>query len=143
MSEAKNFSKLFISKNSACRFQYSPELKAVFVSAGKKSEDQWTWQRAKMTDSELGEIIRVLDGSAEKVSFFHKFHDKETKIWVNRNEENVFIRVNDQSKPLSPGEQMVLKILLQGIIEENSKEPAWQKETDPLERNASLMEFMV
>jgi len=132
-----------MSKNSALRIHYNPEFRAVFLTVGKKVEDTWKWETAKMKDHELGDIIRVLNNSSENVSFYHKFNDKETKIWINRKEENVFIKVNDFSKLLRPGEQMVLKILLQRIIIEDSQEEQWKKNNELQEENMTLMEFMM
>ena len=143
MSEIKNFRKTFFSQNSALRVQYNPSLNTVFFSIGKKSNDTWKWQIAKMSDCELGDIINVLDNRSDGISYYHKFNDKETKIWINRKEETVFFKINDFSKPLLPGEQVILKILLYGIVPELFSESERYEDAESLLQNESLMKFMV
>jgi hypothetical protein len=63
---------------------------------------EWKWKKVKMNDSELGEILLVLEGRKDSVSFFHSFGEgpskKTTQIWINKKEENFFIRVKERSR---------------------------------------------
>lgn len=107
----------FFGQKSALKVQYNPESKAIFLGIGKKGEDDtWTWQTAKLKDTEAAEIILVIQGKAEAANFYHTFKDDTTKIFINHKETNVFFRIEDQSKALTPGEQEVLKLILEAAI---------------------------
>ena len=104
------------------------EAMKVFLDIGKKGTSGWTWNKAKINDEEMAEILMVLEKEKDEASFYHKFGDKETKIWVNRKDEQVFFRIEDQSKGLSPAQQAVMAVLLrEGIaavnIDKGRKEP--------------------
>lgn len=80
----------------------------------------WKWKKVKMNDAELGEILLVLEGRKEEISFFHSFGEGSekttTQIWVNTKQDPkgraFFIRVKELSKSFSEGEQRVLQALL-------------------------------
>ncbi|MCB1084461.1 MAG: hypothetical protein KDK61_09140, partial [Simkania sp.] len=74
------------------------------------------WKKVKMNDMELGDILRVLEGKAEQVSFFHDFKGEKTQIWINKKDDAFFIKVRELSKSLTTGEQRVLQELLGFII---------------------------
>lgn len=94
-----------------------------FLKVGKKNGDGWGWQVAKMSMPELGDIISVIKGRTDKASFFHSFKDKQTKIWINRDDKGqVFFKIEDHAKPLNIGEQEVLLVLLDRVIEQRIKE---------------------
>jgi hypothetical protein len=88
----------------------------VFIDVGKKEEGAWKWNKAKIDDEEMGEILRVLKGETEEASFYHEFQGKTTKIWVNRKQEKVYFRIEDKSKALTPAQQAILKVLVQEAI---------------------------
>ena len=81
----------------------------------QKSND-WNWEKVKMSDIELGEIIHLLNQEEGKCSFYHKFADSKTQIWCNKSKESFSIKVNDISKNLSIGEFEVFKIILTEAI---------------------------
>ena len=84
------------------------------------------WIHVKMNCAELGDIINVIEGRKNSIAFFHTFSnngaENKRQIWVNAvkneqtNERAVFIKIKELSKPLSEGEQQVLKLLLSNII---------------------------
>ena len=109
--------KCFFGKESALKVQYDKENNKIYLGIGKKgSNNDWTWENAKLKDVEAAEIIRVIASKTEAASFFHSFNNKNTKIWINKNEDSLIIKVDDQSKKLTPAEQEVLRIFLEGVI---------------------------
>lgn len=94
-----------------------------FLKVGKKNGNGWGWQAAKLSMPELGDIISVLKGETEKVSFFHSFNGRQTKIWINKDDKSqLWVKIEDHAKPLNQGEQEVLAVLLASIIEQRLKE---------------------
>ena len=109
--------KCFMSKSCAFKVQLNSS-KDCFFHIGQldQSNGKWTWIKAKMNESEIGEIIKVLNGAKNSISFYHSFNGKETKLWFNRKEDFLFVKIESISKPLSMGEQEILRILLEHII---------------------------
>lgn len=101
-----------------------------FMSIGKKNGTGWNWEAAKMSLPELGDIIAVLKGVVDKVSFFHQYEGKKTQIWVNKESEKgiVFFKIQDHAKPLNQGEQQVLQVILKEIILQRINETKALKE---------------
>lgn len=83
---------------------------------GSKDKDKWKWIKAKFKDTELGDIITVLDGISDSVSFCHKYNNVIRSIWVYNKEGKVSLKVKEVSKSLTTGEQIVLSIILKEII---------------------------
>ncbi len=109
--------KCFFGKESALKIQYDKENNKIYLGIGKKgSNNDWTWEKAKLKDIEAAEILRVIASKTEAASFFHTFNNKNTKIWINKNEDSLIIKVDDQSKKLNPAEQEVLRIFLEEVI---------------------------
>ena len=111
--------KSFMSKTSCFKLQLSG--KDCYIHTGKKNNDKWEWKKAKFNDDELGQLILFLSAQEKTVSFYHVFEGRKIQIYFNRSEYNgstVISPVIDKltGKPLSKGEQVVLKLLLQEII---------------------------
>ncbi|MBT3408253.1 hypothetical protein HOK68_00930 [Candidatus Woesearchaeota archaeon] len=112
-----NCLKISLNKNKDCYFQF-----------GMKKESSWQWKNVKFSDIELGQLYKFIQKSNyennnsnnNSISFYHKYNDKSTQIWVNRYNDNIIIKTNDISKSLSEGEQMVLSILIERIILQKS-----------------------
>lgn len=105
--------KCFFGQKSAFKAQYDKTSKSIYIGVGKKNEDEsWSWKNAKIKDTEAAEIIRVIQGNSASVSFYHTFNDSKRQIWVNRKDEQLFVRIDNAGKGISVGEQEVLKILL-------------------------------
>jgi len=103
----------FFGQKSALKAQYNKESRSIYIGVGKKSDDdKWSWNNAKIKDTEAAEIIRILQGQTDSVSFFHTFNGSSRKIWINRKEEQLFVKIDDNSKGINLGEQEVLKIVL-------------------------------
>ena len=116
-SQSNGVSRCFFGQKNAFKIQYSFEQKAIFISIGVKKENgEWDWKGAKIKDIEAGEILRILCGKAESVSFYHTFNGRSNRIWINQKDENTIIRIEKYSKALNSGEQEVLFILLQEAI---------------------------
>lgn len=116
--------KCFFGKESALKVQYDKENNKIYLGIGKKgTNNDWTWENAKLKDIEAAEIIRVIASKTEAASFFHSFNNKNTKIWINKNEDTLTIKVDDQSKKLSPAEQEVLRIFLEEVILQSLSNP--------------------
>lgn len=82
----------------------------------QEKKKEWGWEKAKMNDMELGEIVALLRSSEGSASFYHSFQDKKTQIWCKRDQKGLNLKINDWSKNLSVGESEVIRILLEEII---------------------------
>ena len=114
-------SRAFFGKSSCFKVQYRQG--NCYFQMGKKSVDgKWSWDKLKMNDIELGEMVRLLNKGKEKMSAFHKFKapsgtESENKLWISHAPDGaVFVKINDVTKSMSDGEQEVLRILLERII---------------------------
>ena len=108
--------KAFFGKDTCLVFQMNAESKKVFLDIGKKGPSGWSWNKAKIDDEELAEILMVIEKKMDEASFYHSFGSKNTKIWVNRKDDQVYFRIEDQSKALNPAQQTVLAVLLRDAI---------------------------
>jgi hypothetical protein len=108
--------KAFMSKNNALKIQYNKNTNQIYIHAGKKDNYKWVWIKSKFSDSEIGEILRVLDGQTDKCSFFHQFNGNTTRTWINKKDGFIFVKIEDISKALNSGEQEVMKVLLEKVI---------------------------
>lgn len=108
--------KAFFGKSSCLKLQENQGV--VYFHMGSKSGDKWLWTKLKMSDVELGEIIRVLNGKADGWSTVHVFNENQNKIWVNRSSDGkaVFFKINDVTKAMSSGEQECMRVLLEECI---------------------------
>jgi hypothetical protein len=88
----------------------------VYFKWGKKTGDAWNWKNVKFSDIELGDILRLLDGEASEVKFYHSFNDESTQIWCSRLQEKVVMKAGDYTKGLNSGEQKVLSVLIHHAI---------------------------
>ena len=100
-----NCFKLILNDKNECYFHF-----------GIQNNGSYDWKKVKMSDNEVGDIVRVLNGKADSVCFFHKYNNYDTQIWVNRKEKYFFIKVKELSKSFSTGEQEVLRILLEKCV---------------------------
>ncbi len=110
------YNKPFFGKNTCLKIQTSES--DAYIHIGKKKEEEWDWTKLKMSDVELGHILRVLKDETGSWSTVHEFQGNQNKIWVNKNEGTVFFKVNDVTKALNPGEQKVLSVILKKVIED-------------------------
>ena len=106
--------KAFFGKNN-CLKAYLNEKLEFYFEFGKK-ENEWTWKKVKMNDMELGDIITVLEGEKNSVSFFHDFKGEKTQIWITKKEDAFFIKVKELTKNLTRGEQIILREILKHSI---------------------------
>lgn len=101
--------KVVVNNKNECYFQW-----------GWKAQGKWDWKNVKFNDAELGEILLVLEGGKDKVSFFHNFETRKgktiTQIWINRSNSYCTFKVKECSKGLNTGEQKVLEVLLKHAI---------------------------
>ncbi len=111
-------SRSFFGKDN-CLKVYLNEQKETYFEFGTpkpKGEEGWKWKAVKFSDIELGEIIGVIEGKKDSVSFFHDYKGDKTQIWVRKNTDRFSIKVKELAKGLNFGEQIVLRELLQHII---------------------------
>ena len=113
-------SKAFFGKKNCLKVTFNNQKDCYFEFGTTQDEKTWSWKKVKMNDGELGDILRVLEGKAESVSFFHSFKNDKTQIWVNKKGDLFFIKVKELSKSLSTGEQRVLEELLKFMIMRSS-----------------------
>lgn len=115
----------FHGKDKALVFTYEEgNNKSIFMNIGKKNGEKWEWIKCKISDEECGNIIQVLRGNRQEVSFFHKSVNKEgveqTKnILISRLKDDnakVIVSINKVSKLLTFGEQEVLRVLMEKVI---------------------------
>ena len=95
------------------------------------TQDKWKWIKAKFKDNELGEIIGVLDGITESVSFCHKYNDTIRSIWVYKKAGKVTIKVKEVIKSLTIGEQIVLSNVLTQVRQIIKKKRAIMAKNSP------------
>jgi hypothetical protein len=113
--------KFFLGQKTALKTQFNEENKSIYPGIGKKEEDDsWIWKTAKIKDTEIAEILRVLQQKTENASFYNIFNGSETKIWINGKDQTVFLKIEDQAKGLSPAKQEVLRIVLEETILQTS-----------------------
>lgn len=83
---------------------------------GSEKGEAWTWKKLKMSDSELADIILVLDKKKESAAFFHEFKGEKTQFWVSRKDNFTFLKIKEVNKSLTEQEQVVLGELLKYCI---------------------------
>lgn len=115
--------KAFFGKDNCLKLTLNSDLECYFefgtpkaTQASKQEGAGWKWKPVKFNDAELGEIITVLEGKKDSVSFFHSFKGDKTQIWIKKSEKFFSIKVKELSKGLNDGEQRVLLELLKHII---------------------------
>ncbi len=110
--------KAFMSKTGCLKLQYNEQTKSIYLHAGKKNgDDSWSWMKTKISDDEAAEILNVLKGKTDKISFFHKFNNVSKRTWVNKDDKGLlWVRIEDFRKQLTTGEQTVFEILLERAI---------------------------
>ncbi|MFP4523168.1 MAG: hypothetical protein ACOCQQ_00465 [Candidatus Nanoarchaeia archaeon] len=108
-----NCLKITVNNNLECYFEFGTPKKTLLA---KKDGRGWNWKPVKFNDNELGEIINVLEGKKDSVSFFHDFKGDKTQIWIKKTEKFFSIKVKELSKGLHDGEQRVLLELLKHIV---------------------------
>lgn len=82
------------------------------------TKNNWKWIKAKFKDTELGEIVGVLSGISDSVSFCHRYNNVIRSIWVYKKSGKVSLKVKEVSKSLTVGEQIVLSNVLNQIIQQ-------------------------
>ena len=112
-------SKAFFGKNNCLKVTFNNQRDCYF-EFGTALKEKWSWKKVKLNDGELGDILRVLEGKSQSVSFFHDFKGDKTQIWINKKDDLFFIKVRELSKSLSTGEQRVLEELLKFMIMRSS-----------------------
>lgn len=113
-------SRAFFGKNNCLKVTFNNQKDCYFEFGTTKDDKNWSWKKVKMSDAELGDILRVLEGKSPSISFFHDFKGDKTQIWVNKKDNLFFIKVKELSKSLSTGEQRVLEELLRFMIMRSS-----------------------
>jgi hypothetical protein len=103
-----NCLKVYLNDKLECYFEFGTPKK----QSSSQEDKKWVWKPVKFNDAELGEMIGVLEGRKESVSFFHNFKGEKTQIWVRKNDDKFSIKVKELAKGLNFGEQMVLRELL-------------------------------
>jgi ribonuclease HI len=107
--------KAFFGKINCLKVQLSKN-KDIYFHIGLLKNNSWDWEKVKMSDIEIGEIINILKKDRASCSFFHKFDKNTTQIWCRKDENSFNIKIKDKSKNLSIGEFEVLRIILEEII---------------------------
>jgi hypothetical protein len=109
-----NCLKVTLNYKMECYFEFgTPKQK---TANPDQSSGGWNWKPVKFSDMELGEMINVLEGKKDSVSFFHDFKGDKTQIWIKKSDKFFSVKVRELSKGLSEGEQTVLRELLKHII---------------------------
>ena len=116
----QRLARAFFGQQSCLRMESNEN--GVWMMVGRRNGQRWVWQKAKLNPAEVGDILCVLAGKADKIGFFHTYEKdgvkKETKINISKAEDssNVFFRIGEHAKPLNAGEQEVLKVLLERAL---------------------------
>ena len=108
------FNKAFFGKTSCLKVTQNT-LGEVYFHFGLDNKG-WTWKKVKFNDTELSEIISVINGKKESIAFFHNFNEDKTQIWITRKEEQIMFKTKHASRTLTQAEAGVLEILLKHFI---------------------------
>lgn len=110
--------KAFFGKDNCLKVTLNKDMECYFEFGTPKTanEEGWNWKPVKFSDIELGEIILVLEGKKNTISFFHDFKGEKTQIWIKKSEKFFSIKVKELSKGLSDGEQTVLREILKHLV---------------------------
>ena len=111
------FEKVFFAKTTCFKIQISESRECYFHIGLNQNLEKWVWEKVKINENEIGEIIYSLSKIEHKTSFFHKFNNSNNQIWINKSEKSLTIKINKVSKSFGIGEIEVLKIILKKIIE--------------------------
>lgn len=109
------FNKAFFGKTTCLKVTQNTSGE-VYFHFGLEQNKNWTWKKVKFSDTELAQIINVLNGKNNSVCFFHNFNDDKTQIWITRKENSVTFKTKHSSRSLVDGEILVLEILLKQFI---------------------------
>lgn len=111
--------KAFFGKINCLKVQLNHQ-KEIYFHMGllDKKTNQWNWEKVKMSDVELGELVHLLKKEEGKCSFYHAFGDKKTQIWCNKSPTSFSIKIKEVSKNMTIGEIEVLRIFLEQSIYE-------------------------
>ena len=99
--------------------------RGTWLQVGRKSGEAWDWQKAKLSDVEVGELLLVLDARQEQASWFHKFDGRESRISAARKEAIVFVRINDFAAALILGQQVAFGVMCRRILEAGCEAEEW------------------
>ena len=109
------YNKAFFGKTS-CLKATQNTLGEVYFHFGLEQNKVWKWKKVKFSDTELAQIIYVLQGKINSISFFHNFNDDKTQIWITRKDNSVTFKTKFASRTLVDGELLVLEILIRQFI---------------------------
>jgi ribonuclease HI len=107
--------KSFFGKMTCLKIQLNEE-KDLYFHMGILNGKNWKWEKVKMNQNEIGEIIYGTKQKEFTTSFFHKYKTSQNQIWINKSTEKMTIKINKVSKSLVIGEIEVLRILLENCI---------------------------
>lgn len=113
----------------------------VSCAAESAVNNSWSWSKLKLSDIELAEILLVIKGVKQSVSFYHNFNGAAAQLWINRQDiakdsakdstrnDNItgaiFFKTKDKSndinKQLTLAEAEILRIMIEGSILAMSK----------------------
>ena len=73
LAQTKLFlNKCFMAKSSALKLQFNDKNKC-HLHLGKLNREEWYWKKIKISQNEIGDIIRLLLGKESELAFFHQF----------------------------------------------------------------------
>jgi hypothetical protein len=110
-----SFNKAFFGKTTCLKVTQNNEGE-IYFHFGLEQNKVWTWKKVKFSDTEIAQIIYVLEGKSQSISFFHNFNDDKTQIWITRKDNSVTFKTKHSSRTLIDGEILVLEILLKQFI---------------------------
>ena len=73
----------FFGKNNCLKVSLNSQ-KECYFHFGTCSNEKWNWKKVKMTDTEIADITLVLENKKQSTSFFHKYNNETTQVWINR-----------------------------------------------------------
>jgi len=111
-----SINKAFFGKNNCLKITLNQNRECYFHFGQVDKTKTWVWKKLKFNDAELGCMLQVLRGENKSVAFFHSFNGAKTQIWINRDEEYVFLKIKEMSKSIAKGEQEIMKILFEHMI---------------------------
>ena len=116
MSEKMILNKAFFGKSNCIKVMLNVQKECYIHWGWKNANEKYEWIKCKFSDTEIADIVSVLEGKKDSVAFYHTFNENSRQIWINRKQEAVFFKIKEMTKFLSEGEQKVLSLLLSHVV---------------------------
>lgn len=106
--------KAFFGKDNCLKLNLNDK-KELYIHIGKKI-NEWEWNKAKLTDLEVAQIIVLCESENGSTSFYHDYNGQKTQIWLNKSKDYLNVKIKDKAKSLKTPEIIIMNQLLKHSI---------------------------